>query len=49
MLPVIMRHPRFFLSLLKTALYDLAGMGVRRQRFEQFARPGDIIVSLGAG
>ena len=49
MLPVIVRHPRFFLSLFKTALCDLAGMGVRRQRFEQFARPGDIVVSLGAG
>jgi glycosyltransferase involved in cell wall biosynthesis len=49
MLPVILRHPGFFLSLLKTALYDLVGMGVRRERFEQFARPGDIIVSLGAG
>jgi glycosyltransferase involved in cell wall biosynthesis len=49
MLPVIARHPRFFLSLFKTALCDLAGMGARRQRFEQFVRPGDIIVSLGAG
>jgi glycosyltransferase involved in cell wall biosynthesis len=49
MLPIIARHPRFFLSLLRTALNDIAGMGVRRQRFEQFARPGDILVSLGAG
>jgi glycosyltransferase involved in cell wall biosynthesis len=49
MLPVIARHPRFFLSLFKTALCDLAGMGARRQRFEAFVRPGDIIVSLGAG
>jgi len=49
MLPVIMRHPRFFLSLFKTALSDVAGMGARRQRFEQFAQPGDIVVSLGAG
>jgi glycosyltransferase involved in cell wall biosynthesis len=49
MLPVIVRHPAFFLSLFKIALCDLAGMGARRQRFDRFARPGDIIVSLGAG
>jgi glycosyltransferase involved in cell wall biosynthesis len=49
MLPVIARHPRFFLALLKTALYDLAGRGVRRQRFDALVRPGDILVSLGAG
>jgi glycosyltransferase involved in cell wall biosynthesis len=47
MLPVIIRNPRFFLSIFKTALRDL--MSARRDRFEQFVRPGDIIVSLGAG
>jgi glycosyltransferase involved in cell wall biosynthesis len=49
MLPVIIRNPRFFLSIFKTALRDLIGMSARRDRFEQFVRPGDIIVSLGAG
>jgi glycosyltransferase involved in cell wall biosynthesis len=53
MVPVIMRNPRFFMSIFKTALCDLvgmvSGMGARRHRFEQFVRPGDIIVSLGAG
>jgi glycosyltransferase involved in cell wall biosynthesis len=41
------------MSIFKTALCDLvgmlSGMGARRHRFEQFVRPGDIIVSLGAG
>ena len=49
MLPVVIRNPRFFLSIFKTALRDLIGMSARRDRFEQFVRPGDIIVSLGAG
>ena len=49
MLPIIIRYPRFFLSILKTAAYDLIGMQTQRHRFEQFVRPGDIIVSLGAG
>lgn len=49
MLPVILRNPRFFLSIFKTAVADLAGMRAKRHRFEQFVRPGDIIVSLGAG
>ncbi len=49
MLPVIIRNPRFFLSIFKTALRDLIGMSARRNSFEQFVRPGDIIVSLGAG
>src|SRR5258708_12216372 len=49
MVPIIIRYPRFFLSILKTAAYDLIGMKTQRHRFEQFVRPGDIIVSLGAG
>jgi glycosyltransferase involved in cell wall biosynthesis len=49
MLPVILRNPRFFLSIFKTALRDLIGMRAKRHRFEQFVRRGDIIVSLGAG
>jgi len=48
MLPIIIRYPRFFLSILKTAAYDLIGMQTQRHRFEQLVRPGDIIVSLGA-
>ncbi len=47
MVLVIARNPRFFLSIFKTALRDLIGMST--ERFEQFVRPGDVIVSLGAG
>ena len=46
--PVIMRHPRFFFSIFKVALRDLIGTWLRTNRFEQFVRPGDVIVSLGA-
>ncbi len=49
MLPVIIRNPRFFLSIFKTALRDLIGMSAGWNSFERFVRPGDIIVSLGAG
>ena len=47
-LPLILRHPQFFLSLSKTALRDVIDMAVRRRGFEQLVRPGDIVVSLGA-
>src|SRR5215813_8169586 len=47
--PVILRHPRFFFSIFKVAPRDLIGRWLRTNRFEQFVRPGDVIVSLGAG
>ena len=46
--PVIIRHPRFFLSIFKAALRDLIGLRSRQHRFEDFVKPGDIIVTLGA-
>jgi glycosyltransferase involved in cell wall biosynthesis len=48
MVPVIIRNPLFFLRLSKTAVRDLIDMAVRPRRFARFARPGDIVVSLGA-
>jgi len=47
--PVIMRHPRFFFSIFKVAARDLIGRWLRTNRFEQSVRPGDVLVSLGAG
>jgi len=49
MLPVIVRHPRFFVSIFAVAVCDLIGMRSRRRRFERSVHPGDIMVSLGAG
>ena len=46
--PVIIRNPRFFFSIFKAAARDLIGTVLRTDRFEQFVRPGDVIVSLGA-
>jgi glycosyltransferase involved in cell wall biosynthesis len=48
MLPVIARNPRFFLSIFKTAVHDLADLLIHRRRFERSVREGDIVVSLGA-
>jgi glycosyltransferase involved in cell wall biosynthesis len=48
MLPLVIRHPRFFLSLAKAAARDFLGMRSKRNRFDQAAKPGDIIVTLGA-
>jgi glycosyltransferase involved in cell wall biosynthesis len=48
-IPVIMRHPRFFFSIFKVAVRDLISTWLRTNRFEQFVRRGDMIVSLGAG
>jgi hypothetical protein len=48
-IPVVMRHPRFFFSIFKVAARDLLGTWLRTNRFEQFVRRGDTIVSLGAG
>jgi glycosyltransferase involved in cell wall biosynthesis len=46
--PVIVRHPRFFFSIFKAAARDFIGTLFRTNRFQQFVRPGDVIVSLGA-
>jgi glycosyltransferase involved in cell wall biosynthesis len=46
--PVIMRHPRFFFSIFTVAARDLIGTLLRTNRFKQFVRRGDVIVSLGA-
>src|SRR5262249_25126828 len=48
-IPVILRHPRFFLSIFKVAARDLMEILLRQNRFERRVRRGDIIVSLGAG
>jgi len=48
MAPVIMRNPRFFFHLSKTAVRDLIDMVVRPRCFEQLARAGDIVISPGA-
>jgi glycosyltransferase involved in cell wall biosynthesis len=48
-LPMIVRHPRFFFSIFKAAMRDVIDMLVGRRQFERFVQPGDIIVSLGAG
>ena len=47
--PVILRHPRFFFSILKVAARDVVATWLRTNPFEQFVRPGDVVVSLGAG
>jgi glycosyltransferase involved in cell wall biosynthesis len=49
MLPVIRRHPRFFLSVSKTAVRDFIFARRRQRRFERSVQRGDIVVSLGAG
>jgi glycosyltransferase involved in cell wall biosynthesis len=48
-IPVIWRHPRFFLSIFKVAVRDLMEILLRQNRFERRVRRGDVIVSLGAG
>jgi glycosyltransferase involved in cell wall biosynthesis len=49
MLPAIIRRPGFFLAILRTAIGDLLRMRSAQRRFERLVRPGDIVVSLGAG
>lgn len=44
----MLRHPRFFFRIFKTALRDIVDIRMPHRRFEQHARPGDIVVSLGA-
>jgi glycosyltransferase involved in cell wall biosynthesis len=46
--PVIIRNPRFFLRIAKTAVRDFVDMTVQPRRFAEVARPGDILISLGA-
>jgi glycosyltransferase involved in cell wall biosynthesis len=48
MAPVIIRNPQFFLGLAKTAMRDFIDTAVGSRRFEQLARPGDIVISPGA-
>jgi glycosyltransferase involved in cell wall biosynthesis len=48
MLPVIIRHPRFFFWIFKSAIRDVIEAPVQRRHFERLVRPGDIVVSLGA-
>ena len=48
MVPVIIRNPRFFFRISKTAVRDLVDMAVRPRRFAELARPGDIVISPGA-
>jgi len=48
MAPVIIRNPRFFLGIAKTAMHDFIDRAVRPRRFERLARPGDIVISPGA-
>jgi glycosyltransferase involved in cell wall biosynthesis len=45
---VIIRNPRFFLRIAKTAVRDFVDMIVQPRRFAGVARPGDILISLGA-
>lgn len=48
MAPVIIRNPRFFFRISRTMVRDFIDMAVRPRRFEQLARPGDIVISPGA-
>jgi glycosyltransferase involved in cell wall biosynthesis len=48
MAPVIIRNPRFFFRISKTAVRDLIDRAIRPRRFAELARPGDIVISPGA-
>src|SRR5215471_15252813 len=48
MLRAIIRHPRFFVRISRTAVRDVIDMAIRPHRFARLVRPGDIVVSLGA-
>jgi glycosyltransferase involved in cell wall biosynthesis len=48
MLRAIIRHPRFFFRISRTAIRDLVDTAIRPRRFDELVRPGDVIVSLGA-
>ena len=47
-LPTILRNPRFFLAIFRTAVRDLIDTRIRRHDFERLVNDGDIVVSLGA-
>ncbi len=47
--PEIIRHPGFFYSILKVAVHDIISVRFRRYQLLPLVRPGDVIVSLGAG
>ena len=48
-IPVVMRHPVFFFSILKVAARDFIETWLRQNRFGQSMQRGDMIVSIGAG
>jgi glycosyltransferase involved in cell wall biosynthesis len=48
-LPLVRRHPGFFLSIAKTAVLDFIHARRRRREFETAVQRGDVVVSLGAG
>lgn len=48
MLPVVARHPGFFLRIAMTAVCDFLQLALRPRRFENAVRPGDVVVTLGA-
>jgi glycosyltransferase involved in cell wall biosynthesis len=49
MLPVVIRHPRFFFSIFKAVVRDFIDLRIRRSQFDRFVQSGDVVVSLGAG
>jgi glycosyltransferase involved in cell wall biosynthesis len=48
-IPVVMRHPGFFLSILKAAARDFVETWLQPNRFGKLLQYGDMIISLGAG
>ena len=48
-IPVVIRHPGFFFSILKVAARDLIETWLRQNRFEERMQRGDMIISIGAG
>ena len=49
MWPLVIRHPRFFLSIFKVAVRDFFETRIRSSGFERIVQRGDFVVSLGAG
>jgi glycosyltransferase involved in cell wall biosynthesis len=48
-IPVVMRHPGFFFSILKVAARDLIETWLRQNRFGELMQRDDMIISIGAG
>jgi glycosyltransferase involved in cell wall biosynthesis len=48
-IPVVMRHPGFFFSILKVAARDLIETWLGQNRLGELMQCGDMIVSIGAG